>query len=107
MIGPSPDWFVGVSGLSLLDSEGQWMSRRQVALYPYDAGTEDGTEFSLSNPPTNPQGTIASIRGTGKFSDEPMAMLSFDLEASDARLGQVTGVTVTPGVETLVVSWNR
>ena len=106
MIGPSPDWFVGISGLSLLDSEGQWMSERQVALFPYDAGTEEGTEFSPNNPPTNPPGTITSIRGTGKFSDEPMAMLSFDLQASDPRLGQVTGVTVTPGVETLVVSWN-
>ena len=106
MIGPSPDWFVGVSGLSLLDGEGQWMYGRQVALYPYDAGTEDGTEFSLSNPPTNPRGTIASIRGTGKFSDEPMALLSFDLQAADPQLGQVTGVTVTPGVKTLLVSWN-
>ena len=77
-----------------------------MALYPYDAGTEDGTEFSLSNPPTNLRGMIASIRGTGKFSDEPRAMLSFDLQPSDPRLGQVTGVTVTPGVETLVVSWN-
>ena len=106
MIGPSPDWFVGVSGLSLLDSEGQWMSERQVALYPYDAGTEDGNEFSLSNPPTNPRESIMSIRGTGKFSDQPMAMLTFDLQTADPRLGQVTGVTVTPGIETLVVSWN-
>ena len=64
------------------------------------------TEFSLSNPPTNPRGTIASIRGTGKFSDEPMALLSFDLQAADPRLGQVTGVSVTPGIEALVVSWN-
>ncbi len=106
MIGPSPDWFVGVSGLSLLDGEGQWMSERQVDLFPCDAGTEDGTEFSLSNPPTNPRGTITSIRGTGKFSDERMAMLIFHLQATDPQLGRVTGVTVTPGVETLVVSWN-
>ena len=27
MIGPSPDWFVGVSGLSLLDSGGRWRSQ--------------------------------------------------------------------------------
>ncbi len=39
MIGPSPDWFVGVSGLSLLDGGGQWRSRHSVNLYPYDAGT--------------------------------------------------------------------
>ena len=76
MIGPSPDWFVGVSRLSL-QSGGQWRSRHSVNLYPYDAGTEDGDEFSLGNDPTSPQGTITSIRGTGKFSNQPMATLSF------------------------------
>ncbi|MYH39983.1 MAG: hypothetical protein F4154_03345, partial [Candidatus Dadabacteria bacterium] len=51
MIGPSPDWFVGVSGLSMLDGS-NWRSSRTVDLFPYDAGTEDGTEFLLSNPAT-------------------------------------------------------
>ncbi len=77
MIGPSPDWFVGVSGVSLLDGSGQWRRSRVVNLYPYDAGTEDGEEFSLSNPDTSPQGVITSIAGTGKFSNEPMARLTF------------------------------
>ena len=76
MIGPSPDWFVGVSRLSLHEG-GQWRSQRSVNLYPYDAGTEEGEEFSLSNPATSPQGRITSIRGMGKFSNEPMATLSF------------------------------
>ena len=77
MIGPSPDWFVGVSGLSLLDAGGRWRSQHSVNLYPYDAGTEEGEEFSLSNPATSPQGAITGIRGTGKFSDAAMATLSF------------------------------
>ena len=81
MIGPSPDWFVGVSGLSLLDDQGQWMATRRVNLYPYDAGTEDGTEFTLSNPATSPQGVITSIRGTGKFSNVRMARLTFTRES--------------------------
>ena len=61
MIGPSPDWFVGVSGVSLLDGSDQWREEYRVDLYPYDAGTEDGTEFTLSNPATNPQGVTTSI----------------------------------------------
>ena len=77
MIGPSPDWFVGVSGVSLLDGSDQWRQSYVVNLFPYDAGTEDGTEFSLSNPDTNPQGVITRISGTGKFSNEPMAVLTF------------------------------
>ena len=82
MIGPSPDWFVGVSGLSLLDDSERWVSRHEVDLFPYDAGTEEGTEFSLNNPPTVPQGVITSIRGMGKFSDQPMARLTFVLRGA-------------------------
>ena len=101
MIGPSPDWFVGVAGLSLLEGGQTWYADRQVDLFPYDAGTEDGIEFSLSNPDTRPRGVITGIRGTGKFSDEPMARLRFVLQ-----LGRVTGVTVTAGEGRLVVAWN-
>ena len=77
MVAPSPDWFVGVSGLTLLDDQGDWLASRVLNLYPWDAGTEEGTEFSLSNSPTSPQGVITSLRGTGKFSNEPIATLTF------------------------------
>ena len=77
MIAPSPDWFVGVSGLSLLNAQNEWLASHTVDLFPYDAGTEDGTEFSLSNDATDPQGTITSIKGMGKFSNAPIATLTF------------------------------
>ena len=77
MIAPSPDWFVGVSGLSLLDSSGNWVPARKVDLYAWDAGTEEGTEFSLSNAATSPQGAIANLRGTGKFSGSRIATVTF------------------------------
>ena len=81
MVAPSPDWFVGVSGLLLLNSGGRWLRSHEVELYPWDAGTEDGGEFSLTNDATVPPGAITSIRGTGKFSTEPIARLSFTLES--------------------------
>ena len=105
MIGPSPDWFVGISGRSLLDGQ-DWRPTVMVDLYPYDAGTEDGNTFSLSNPDTNPQGTITSLRGTAPFTSEPMAMLSFVLDTTGQPPGRVTGVAVTPGIGQLTVSWN-
>ena len=77
MIGPSPDWFVGLHDYSLLDSNNNWVSSVSVDLFPYDAGTEDGNEFTLSNPATSPQGVITSLRGTGKFSNVRMARISF------------------------------
>ena len=85
MIGPSPDWFVGIAGRSLLDASGRWAPRVEIDLFPYDAGTEDGDEFSLANPATVPQGVIRSIRGTGKFSNEPMAQLTFVLTSTETR----------------------
>ena len=77
MVAPSPDWFVGVSGLSLLDAQADWLASLTVNLYPWDAGTEEGTEFSLTNSATSPQETITSLRGMGKFSNEPIATLTF------------------------------
>ena len=81
MVAPSPDWFVGVSGRPMLNSSGLWLRSWRVNLYPWDAGTEDGTGFSLSNPSSSPQQSISSIRGAGKFSTEPLATLSLDLES--------------------------
>ncbi len=90
MIGPSPDWFVGLHDYSLLDSSNNWVSSITVNLYPYDAGTEDGTEFTLSNPATSPRGVITSLRNTGKFSDKPMATISFTRNVQTP-----TGPTIT------------
>ncbi|MGI9262951.1 MAG: spondin domain-containing protein [Woeseiaceae bacterium] len=42
MIAPSPDWFVGVRGMSLLDAQGNWVDRADVPLEVYDAGTDLG-----------------------------------------------------------------
>ena len=78
MIAPSHDWFVGVSGLPLLNAQGDWLPWLRVFLYPWDAGTEEGNDFSLSpNVETSPRGVIHSIRGTGKFSAERIANFTF------------------------------
>ena len=104
MVAPSPDWFVGVSGLSLLDAQGDWLASHTVDLFPYDAGTEEGTEFSLSNAATSPQGAIASIKGTGKFSNQPIATLTFTRQSVTPEITSATTFTVDEGttaVETL------
>ena len=111
MVAPSPDWFVGISGLSLVDGQGGWLTDHEVDLFPYDAGTEDGTEFSLSNPATVPRGTITSIRGMGKFTDAPMAKLTFELlesdDPDDSEPGFVGDVAAEPaGDAAVIVSWS-
>ena len=103
MVAPSPDWFVGVSELSLRNTaDDGWQQSLTVDLFPYDAGTEEGTEFSLTNDATSPQGTIASIKGTGKFSNEPIATLVFDLLA--APVITTTSPIFVPENETAVAT---
>ena len=94
MVAPSPDWFVGVSNLNLYDDG--WRNR-VVDLYPYDAGTEEGSGWSLSNAATIPQGAIASIRSSGRFLDNPIARLSF---TSEQATDEGTDSTDEPSVDT-------
>ena len=61
MIAPSPDWFVGVHDLDLKDANGQWQDQMVIDINSYDAGTEEGSSFSLNNPPTNPQDVIQAL----------------------------------------------
>lgn len=60
MIAPSPDWFVGVSALPLLQ-EGMWVAELVVPLLPYDAGTDSGASYASSNAPSNPAEMIYAI----------------------------------------------
>ena len=60
MLGPSPDWFVGVSGLSLREG-GAWAEEVVVDLRPYDGGTRDNNSFNLFGPLTTPPAPVSVI----------------------------------------------
>ena len=77
MIAPSPDWFVGVSGLSLMDEFGQWVEELEFTLYPYDSGTDDGTGYTSANADSSPKQPIHSLRGMAPFSDAPIGTFTF------------------------------
>ena len=107
MIAPTPDWFVGVSGRSLLDSSGNWLASLTVNLYPWDAGTENGSEFSLSNANTSPKGAIASIRGRGKFTGEHIARLVFTRTGSvEQAPAAPTTFAATPSDAEVTLGWD-
>lgn len=57
MIAPSPDWFVGVSGLNLCE-QGQWRERVSLDLASYDGGTDSGTTYMAADVATLPQDVI-------------------------------------------------
>jgi hypothetical protein len=60
MIAPSPDWFVGVSALSLFEN-GKWIEQRVVELFPYDAGTDSGGSYASPDEPTDSPQAIHRI----------------------------------------------
>lgn len=80
MIAPSPDWIVGINSISLLNSEGNWIEEIVIDLYPYDAGTDSGLDYSSPNMDTDPQDPISSLQGVMPFSTAPMGTLTISLE---------------------------
>lgn len=61
MLAPSPDWFVGISGVNLCNA-GMWRDTWNItSLQPWDAGTEDGDMFNTTNPETSPVQNITLI----------------------------------------------
>jgi hypothetical protein len=62
MIAPSPDWFVGVDSLSLIE-EGQWAASKVVTLYGFDAGTDNGATYTSPDQVTTPRGVIRRFTG--------------------------------------------
>ena len=106
-INPSSDWFAGVSAYDLRPG-GSWMTPEAdgfnyIDLFPFDGGTLDGAEFESSTTATSPQGTIASLRNTGKFSDNRIAQLR--LKMKDPALTR--DVTAEEGVESITVRWGE
>lgn len=80
MVAPSPDWFVGVSGLSLTEG-GDWLAERVVALPPWDAGTDSGVTFESPDVETVPRARIARITtgplATGGEAPPPLGTFTF------------------------------
>lgn len=53
MLAPSPDWFIGVSGLNLYEN-GKWVEQISIDLPVYDAGTDNGAVYRSANEDANP-----------------------------------------------------
>lgn len=61
MLGPSPDWNVGLSAEDLCTKECGWVQRVVQDLIPWDAGTDSGVSYESPNKPTIPQDKIRPL----------------------------------------------
>jgi len=96
MVAPSPDWFVGVAGLDLLEA-GDWAAERVIDLYPWDAGTDSGATYTSSDQPTVPPTAISAITGAPFTPGVPLGTLTF------TRIDLVSAVP--PAVELALQAW--
>ena len=81
MIAPSPDWMIALNSFSLLDGGNNWKDNISIDLFPYDAGTDDGTNYTSSNNDTNPQVPISSLQGVFPFNSNKIGTLTITLDS--------------------------
>jgi hypothetical protein len=86
MIAPSPDWFIAINSFNLREggnwNEGDINNEINIDLFPYDAGTENGNTYSLSNPATVPQGNITSLVNVAPFNDKRIGFFTITFISS-------------------------
>uniref|UniRef100_A0AAY4BDW6 Spondin-1 n=1 Tax=Denticeps clupeoides TaxID=299321 RepID=A0AAY4BDW6_9TELE len=61
MMGPSPDWNVGLSAEDLCTKECGWVQKVIQDLIPWDAGTDSGVSYESPNKATIPQEKIRPL----------------------------------------------
>jgi len=83
MIAPSPDWFTGVHGLSLV-ADGQWRTKITVNLYPYDAGTDDGATFTAADIEAVPHRPVDRVTDVPLDNGIPLGRFIFTLLGATA-----------------------
>jgi Raf kinase inhibitor-like YbhB/YbcL family protein len=81
MIAPSPDWFVGVHDLDLREN-GIWKNNYSVDLFGYDAGTDNGLNYTSPNENTIPRDPIVLINSGPLGNGTPLGRFEFELISS-------------------------
>jgi hypothetical protein len=60
MLAPSPDWFIAVSNINLIENA-EWVLSKTITVDIYDSGTDDGATFTSPDEQTVPRVPIFEI----------------------------------------------
>ena len=91
MLGPSPDWFVGVNSLNLCLRNCSWASEIVLPLSLWDAGTDSGRTYTSPNEPSIPHDRIQRVRPTAdpNMTDSPF------YDPSGSRMNPFARLTIS------------
>ena len=73
MIAPSPDWFIAARNVELYKN-GKWLERVSIPAALYDAGTDNGPEFTSPDDDTEPKEPISRLKDAPSI---PIATFEF------------------------------
>lgn len=80
MIAPSPDWYVAVVNINLLE-DGAFVDSKTITAHAYDSGTDSGITYTSADADTDPQEPITlfvdSPIGDGMTANAPIGSVTF------------------------------
>lgn len=94
MVAPSPDWFIAVNSLSLRSGDpgvnNGWKDTFTMDVFAYDAGTDDGTDYTSGNSPNAPV-PVSMITGF-PINGNKMATITFTFVSSALSTDEFTSL---------------
>ncbi|AXP81932.1 Spondin N [Mariniflexile rhizosphaerae] len=85
MVAPSPDWFIAVNSIDLRSGNNSvnngWKDSFTLDVFAYDAGTDDGTDYTSANAVSNPRVGVFKITGA-PINGNKMGTITFTYNAS-------------------------
>lgn len=113
MIGPSPDWCLGVSALSMCTPNCTWADNMEIDLFPWDAGTDSGITYMARNEPAEPLEKIHRLTSAypsnrdSPFYGQPLKpfarlVITKNKEACTTHSGETDSAENSPSTEELV-----
>lgn len=79
MLGPSPDWNVGLTAEDLCTKECGWVQKVMQDLIPWDAGTDSGVTYEVSPPWLLPQRSALRSTSSSHSAQLVLVFLHVDL----------------------------
>lgn len=98
MVAPSPDWFIAINSLNLRnDTNTDWKDSFTMDVFAYDAGTDNGTDYSSSDSATVPVDVVSMITGF-PINGNKMATITFTFKnvLSTDELASVNNILIYP-----------